>query len=434
MFTAFIVLIVILAYVWLLYPGIVLLAPRKKKADQSLPELGDDAPLIAIVFSAHDEEKVIGARLANLTSLDYPYDRLAIVVGMDGCTDRTESIVREWASFDPRIHTARSDSCQGKTRMLKQLVEQVLKGRGGEGFSENPKASPSSTTQQPKNVLPPPHFLIFTDANTTFERDAVRWLVTPFSDPRVGGVCGKLVFVERGRDGIPNPESESQNGSDGPPSRSNEPAYWNWETRIKESESRLDSCLGANGAIYAIRSELFPLTMPDNVIIDDFVIGMKVREQGFRMVFEPAAVAREDLPESIQNEWRHRVRIGAGAFQALALCRACLSPRYGLFAWIFWSHKVLRWFTPHMLCAVVVIGCWFLARWGWKTEDYVVNLTAVGAMSAFVFCLVMAGLSPRFKKRLDQVVYFLTMQAALLAGFIKFCRGNLSGKWERTER
>ena len=136
MVTALIVVMVLLVYTWILYPGIMLLLPRKRNREQGLPDLGCDAPLIAIVFSAHNEEKVIGARLANLTNLNYPNSRLAIYVGIDGCTDRTESIARDWASIDSRIHVTSQFPCQGKTSMLKRLVVGSELGSSELGSSE----------------------------------------------------------------------------------------------------------------------------------------------------------------------------------------------------------------------------------------------------------------------------------------------------------
>ena len=170
------------------------------------------------------------------------------------------------------------------------------------------------------------------------------------------------------------------------------------------------------------------------MIIDDFVIGMKGREQGFRMVFEPAAVAREDLPESVRDEWRRRIRIGAGAYQALTLCRSCLSPRFGRFSWIFWSHKVLRWFTPHLLCVVCGITLWMVIKWVMAEEGWVLNLTGVAVAFAILGGLLLYDAWSRFTKLADLMYYFIAMQVALLFGFFRFCRGNLSGKWERTER
>jgi cellulose synthase/poly-beta-1,6-N-acetylglucosamine synthase-like glycosyltransferase len=331
--------------------------------------------------------------------------------------------------------------------------------------------------------------LVFTDANTFFAPDALMNLVAPFEDPEVGGVCGKLVF-EKQKSEVRSQKSEcggmpgekeiiERHDSDPPPRRvagisdsvprilntrniefsslsqssstsvvkssplggTDEPVYWNLETSLKSSESSWDSCLGANGAIYAMRPELFWAEIPDNTIIDDFVLGMKVREQGFRMVFEPTAVATEDLPATVPDEWRHRVRIGAGAFQALTLCRACLSPRYGRFALFFWSHKVLRWFTPHLaVVAGMLLSCQVAELLGGnpKVSQFSAlnnqQLNNPTTLSILVGILLLVLLTPPGRKALKLLAYFVTMQAALFVGFLKYCKGGLKGTWERTER
>ena len=152
------------------------------------------------------------------------------------------------------------------------------------------------------------------------------------------------------------------------------------------------------------------------------------------MVYEPAAVAREDLPESVQDEWRRRVRIGAGVYQALILCRRCLSPRYGAFSLIFWSHKVLRWLTPHLMILLLGVSCWLIGEWMWKSEGWVVNLAGVGVASVWLAGMVAHETSSRCRKLFGLAWYFCAMQAALFVGFLRFCRGNLSGSWARTER
>ena len=436
----FIVVLVLLAYTWLLYPAVMIVLGRDRKSAGWAPVADKELPPVVVVFSAHNEEKVIGARLANLLALDYPADRLRIRVGVDGCIDRTEPIAREWAARDPRIQVTVRERCAGKTSMLKALVAGCK------------MQDPASSIQYPGSLL------LFTDANTFFEKDALRQLVAPFADPRVGGVCGRLVLQEKDiasredannakRDGVASAEGGKgmssslasrlrarQSSSSFPTSGTDETSYWNLETLLKRGESALDSCLGANGAIYAIRAKLFPSEMPDNTIIDDFVIGMKVREQGVRLVYEPAAVAREDLPATVRDEWRRRVRIGSGAYQALALCRACLAPRFGVFAWMFWSHKVLRWVTPHLMVGLMVIGCWLLGGWALKTDGAVLNLVGVGVACVLLAALVLSALWRPFGKVMKLAWYFLVMQAALFAGFVRYCRGNLSGTWVRTER
>jgi cellulose synthase/poly-beta-1,6-N-acetylglucosamine synthase-like glycosyltransferase len=213
------------------------------------------------------------------------------------------------------------------------------------------------------------------------------------------------------------------------------------ETLLKQAESVVDSCLGANGSIYAIKAELFPHDIPDNTIVDDFVIGMKIREKGFRMVYAPAAMAEEAFPSS-KDEWKRRVRIGAGDYQSLAICGKCLGPGFGAFSWIFFSHKVLRWFTPHLLLALIV--CCFLAV-AWGGRESVVPASPTGCAAACrvqvsgwvlagVLTFLLLALAGTRVRALAVFRHFVVMQAALFAGFLRFCRGNLRGSWDRTPR
>ena len=259
--------------------------------------------------------------------------------------------------------------------------------------------------------------LVFTDANTVFLEGAMEKLLKHFDDSEVGGVCGKLILRSQGVAGRGAPEG----------------VYWRWEAGLKERESLIDSCLGANGAIYAIRRELFWSGIPDNTIIDDFVIGMKVREAGMRMVYESEAIAEEDLPDQ-RDEWGRRVRIGAGDYQALKLCSTCLGPNFGRFAWMFWSHKVLRWFTPHILLLLLFVSLALVLQ---GAGSVLARIVMVGLGTIFACGLV--GTMTRGNESgvfaLCQLCdHFVAMQAALFVGFLKFCRGGLKGAWERTGR
>jgi cellulose synthase/poly-beta-1,6-N-acetylglucosamine synthase-like glycosyltransferase len=441
-------------------------------------------PRIAILLSAYNEETSIATRIENLL-VACPAElsersrvsccETTIHVGIDGSSDRTAEIARGFAAQYPNVHVHEFKKRRGKVAVLKDLVKAVETKEENTQYSTlNSQCSskdrseahhPESSILDPASGTPstpilrhsdtPTHLLVFTDANTAFHPDALEKLLGHFSDPAVGGVCGRLVFVEKesakntqystlntqhsGAESDAEHQAlntrlrEEATARQAEHSSAPEGAYWGLETWLKEKESNLDSCLGANGAIYAIRSELFWKEIPDNTIVDDFVIGMKVREHGFRMVYEPAAVAEEELPKT-RDEWTRRVRIGAGDFQALGLCRRCLSPRYGKFAWIFWSHKVLRWFTPHVL--IVAFGAAALAvvmdmadsNALWSPEVTVSWLTLVG-MSGF---LVMAWAG--WGRLGKACAHFVAMQAALFAGFLRFCRGNLRGSWDRTPR
>lgn len=429
------VLALVMVYAWCIFPPVLSLIARTKSchkvsADTAVP---GEVPRVAVLIAAHNEEAVIRQRLENLFELSYPVERMQILIGVDGSSDTTASVAREFAAVHEAVKVIEYKENRGKIAVLKDLVDLCVGGREGGGEStpnaqrptSNAQHSGSPTHEEGSDEVP--ELLVFTDANTHFRRDALKRLVSHFRDPGVGGVCGRLVFTSVDPHSVPEVDMANP---------SSEGFYWDWETRIKESESRLDSCLGANGGIYAIRPELFWSEIPDNTIVDDFVIGMKVREQGARVVYDSAAVAYEELPE-ISHEWGRRVRIGAGAYQSLCFCRKCLLPVHGWFSWCFWSHKVLRWLSPHMLGIVVLLSV--LQLCGLENSAAVPVMgraTAAGALATLL--LALAGVTAKKSRETSGLfrltAHFVTMQLALLVGFFRFCRGNLKGRWRRTER
>jgi biofilm PGA synthesis N-glycosyltransferase PgaC len=371
-----------------------------------------ELPHVHIVIAAHNEARIIARRIQNLQMLDYPTHKMDVYLGTDGCTDATAEIAREAASNDDYIKIMEFSENRGKMVVLREIISHI-----------------GNTGNAPSSSL-----LVFSDANTMFAHDAVRNLVKSFSDPRVGGVCGRLVFTH------PSPESaDIEQALENP---AEEGLYWRLETKLKAWESALDSCLGANGAIYAIRPTLFWESIPTNTIVDDFVIGMKVREQGYRMIYDPSAIATEELPV-VGDEWARRVRIGAGDYQALGFCKACLSPRFGVFAWAFWSHKVLRWVTPHLVIAMACISfvqCLFAYD---SDRGFLDTIPAISVAALLTFLLAAGqtgkiirksgytGFGARFCAACD---HFITMHAALFVGWLRFCKGGMSGTWKRTPR
>ncbi|MFU8779896.1 MAG: glycosyltransferase [Kiritimatiellia bacterium] len=387
----------VLAYTWIVFPGVLL-----RRAHQ-LPQQSDNTthhtyqPDVSIIIAAWNEETVIHERLANIEKLDYPQTAITVYIGTDGCTDRTAEVVRNF---------------QTKTKLSVTLMEYPT-NRGKAVVLVDLVKKANAEEHSPARIL------VFTDANTQFQSNAITKLVARLQDVNVGGVCGRLIFVH--------------------PHEQPEQTYWTLETKLKEIESHYDSCLGANGAIYAIRSACFWQQLPACTIIDDFVIGMKVRETGLQMMFEPEAIAHEDLPDTA-DEWKRRVRIGSGAYQALQYCRACLHPRHKYFALFFWSHKVLRWFTPHFY----LLGCSLAIGTILSMPAALAHRIILPAafLATALGCILVLGLSqwipatPRqpASKLLAGIHHFVMMQAALFAGFIRYCRGDLSGAWQRTPR
>ncbi|MCH8312986.1 MAG: glycosyltransferase family 2 protein, partial [Nitrospinae bacterium] len=254
--------------------------------------------------------------------------------------------------------------------------------------------------------------IAFSDANTIFEKDGLKKLVRNFGDERVGCVCGLLKFI-------------SVKGST---SGELEGAYWRYETMLKKIEGARGSLLGANGAIFALRKNLF-FKCPEDTIVEDFVVPMKILEKGYKVIYEPEAIAVEDAAKHIIQEKQRRIRIGAGDFQALAMFTGMLNPKKGFVALSFWSHKVLRWFVWSFMAAAFISNALLL-----NEPFYVVTFIA---QVTFYMCAITGqmlswvGIPIKF---FNLCYYFVSMNLALFLGFINFISGRHTVKWDRTER
>jgi cellulose synthase/poly-beta-1,6-N-acetylglucosamine synthase-like glycosyltransferase len=336
-------------------------------------------PHVSVLIAAYNEQQCIGQRIENLLAQDYPADKLEILVGSDASTDETDAIVQHHAARGVKLSRAERS---GKAGVLSRLVA-LSKGE----------------------------VLVMTDANTQFERDAIRRLVQPLRDEQVGLVCGRLRLHSPA--GAPVAEG----------------AYWKLESLLKLYESRRGCVMGANGGIYAVRRELFP-PLPAGTVVDDFVAALRVLAAGSKVCYEPEAVGHEEAAPDHSGEYRRRVRIAAGCFRALSQHRDLLSPRHGFTAFALWSHKVLRWFVPHAMVAALICNV-FLARSG---TFYTLTLLAQCGTYALA-TLSLLGMTPRHVRALaDAAAHFVEMNAALLVGFVRYSRGAQGQIWVRTDR
>lgn len=336
-------------------------------------------PSVSVLIAAYNEASCIGQRIENLLAQDYPADKLEILVGSDASSDETDAIVQRYAARGVRL--SRGERC-GKAGVLTRLLS-MAKG----------------------------DVLVMTDANTDFERDAIRRLVQPLREEEVGLVCGRLSLHSPA--GAPVAEG----------------AYWKLESLLKLYESRRGCVMGANGGIYAVRKELFA-PLPPGTVVDDFVAALRVLEAGFEVRYAPDAVAHEEAAPDHSGEYRRRVRIAAGCFRALSQHRDLMAPRHGFTAFALWSHKILRWFVPHAM-VVALVANFFLAP-----GSHFYALLLLGQCTAYALAaLSLLGLSPRRLHSLaDGAAHFVEMNAALLVGFVKYSRGTQGQTWARTAR
>jgi cellulose synthase/poly-beta-1,6-N-acetylglucosamine synthase-like glycosyltransferase len=264
---------------------------------------GAALPTVTAILSVHDAERTVEAKLENLLSLDYPEDRLDIIVVCDGCTDGTEAACRRYQS--PRVRVLASAVRRGKAASLAEAA-----------------------------ALATGEVLLMVDVRQRIEREALRRLVANFSDPEVGAVSGELCFVAPGGGFSASVD-----------------AYWRYEKAIRDAEARSGSVVGVTGAFYAIRRALYA-PLPPGTVLDDVLTPMQVVRAGSRVVFEADAVAWDRASRSPADERVRKVRTLAGNYQLLALAPWLASPWHNRLWFRFVSHKLLRLAAPWVLCAL----------------------------------------------------------------------------------
>lgn len=295
----------LVVYSYLGYPVLLsLLTIGRREPEYDDPE---SWPSISLIITAYNEASVLADKLENTFGLDYPADRLQVIVISDGSTDGTDEIARKPVGRDGYL-------------FLQQ------ERNGGKTMAQN-----AAVRQATGDIL------VFSDANSMYAVDALRQLVRPFSDERVGCVCGELRYT--------NPQRAAAGKGEG--------SYWRYEQSLKRRESLLGSLVGANGSIYGLRRDLFEEL--GAAIISDFIMPIRVRLRGHRVVYAPAAVASEEVAVGFGDELRRRRRIVARSLYGLCTELAALNPfRRPLFSFQLLSHKVIRWFVPILL--LVMLG------------------------------------------------------------------------------
>jgi cellulose synthase/poly-beta-1,6-N-acetylglucosamine synthase-like glycosyltransferase len=380
---AFVLSAAAVGYAYVGYPFVIWLCSRVfgVAAPPPVVRSEEEWQTMTLLVAAYNEEAVIGERVRDALAMDYPPERLRVVIASDGSTDGTAAAVKGFA--DPRVRLLNYRERRGKAAVLNAAMTEVETD-----------------------------LVVLSDANTGFAPGAARNLARWFHDPAVGIVCGRLVLTD----------PATGENADG--------LYWRCETFLKTCEARLGALLGSNGAIYAMRRNLF-VPIPCNTIVDDFVIPLAAKlRSGCRIVYDADAVATEESAADVRDEFWRRVRIGAGGFQAIVMLWRVLSPRYGWLAFAFLSHKVLRWLCPFALLTMLLTAAAAAPSRSFFECALAVQIVFYG------LSVILATFSSR--KRLPRgvrlVTMFTGMNAALFVGFLRWLGGIRTGAWERTAR
>jgi cellulose synthase/poly-beta-1,6-N-acetylglucosamine synthase-like glycosyltransferase len=371
---SFLLSILVLVYVYFGYPLVCLVislvsARHVKK--------GRCEPRVTIVISAYNESKHIGATIENKLCLDYPQDKLEIIAVSDGSDDSTDDIVRSFAKENVRL--IRQEPRQGKTSAL-NLAMQEASG----------------------------DIVVFSDANSIYANDALRRLVENFADPQVGYVTGKMVYMD----------------SQGSVSGEGCSAYMRYENLLRDLETRMGSVVGVDGGIDAIRRELYSPMTPDQ--LPDFVLPLKVIEQGYRVVYEPEAILKEEALKTASDEYRMRVRVSLRALWAMWDMKGLFNPlKYGMFSFQLISHKLLRYLAVIFMAMAFVLNVFLFTR----TLVY----KALLAMQALFYSAAIAGWALGSRRPVPRILYvpyyFCLVNLAAGHALLKFLRGEKQVVW-----
>lgn len=361
-------------YVYLGYPATVamyaLIANRKVHK-------GHIEPNVTILIAAYNEAECIAATIENKLSLDYPTDKLEVIVISDGSDDGTDNIVRGFTGRG--VTLIRQEPRAGKTSALNLAVPRA---RG--------------------------EIIVFSDANSMYDKAALSYLVKNFSDPEVGYATGKMVYT--------NPDGSTI--GDGCT------AYMKYENKLRSLETLTGSLIGVDGGIDAVRKNLYIPMNPDQ--LPDFVLPLRVAEQGYRVVFEPEALLNEVSLKNAADEYRMRVRVSLRAIWALWELKHLLSlKRYGWFAWQLWWHKVFRYVCFVFLVLTFISNAFLIGRGLIYSLFFILQLA--GYLCAFLMPLLEARgyrLPPLKFSR-----YFLLLNLAAAHAFGKFIRGQKQVLW-----
>lgn len=339
---------------------------RKVQKDFALPR-------VSVLVSAYNEEAVIEKKIRNFLELDYPKELLEILIGDDGSADRTAEIAERYAASGIRL--VRAEKNAGKAAMLNRLQSEAT----GE-------------------------ILVFCDANTMLFPNVIRKLVAPFTDPKIGCVCGHLILTDKS----------------GSPLGSGERSYWDLESEIKKFEGIIDRLIGGNGALYAIRNSLYTKLPTKKSVMDDFFIAAKVLQKGYFCTFDTSAIGAEQTSKEGIGEYRRKVRIGRANYNYLFSYLPLLNPLRPLLAYLFFSHKLLRWLSPYLMLGLFVLNAILLK------EMNPVYFVSFGIMLLFLL-ISLTRIS-------GSAYYFLLMNFAIFKGSLLSLKKEKSGGWKREAR
>jgi len=322
----------LLLYAYILYP--LLVAALAKLRPQTIITDESYTPSISVIISAYNEEKHLAACLDSLLGQDYPGASMEILVGSDGSTDETNTILSKYSEAHPKIKKFLFDSRRGKMKVLNDLI----------GKSDG-------------------EILFFVDADMMLSPRSFRNHARHYSQPDTGGVAGIYRLISDAPSGVFVTEND----------------YHTFEMRLRKNESLVSSTVGLSGGNYSIRRELWH-ELPSDQVHDDLYSVFILFSSGKRLLFEPQAISTENFVRTLSEEFRRKARFSSRGFETLRYFPHLLSPTAGFHALMIWSHKILRWLSPVLLLLIFIstLVASFYHLWGYIQTLLIIELSLIG--------------------------------------------------------
>lgn len=380
--------LLILFYSYLGYGMLIWVLLKFKKRPKQIREPKENSfePAVTLLVAAYNEEGIIEDKIKNTLALDYPQDKLTLYFIADGSDDNTVSLIEK----HPRIQLFYKKERAGKINAMNRAVKEV-------------------TTE----------ISIFSDANTLLNKNCIKELVKHYFNPNVGAVAGEKKVID------PSKNAQAAGAGEG--------LYWKYESLLKKLDSEFNTVVGAAGELFSVRTALYE-PVHSNILLDDFIISMKICMKGYKVVYEPAAFATEAPSFNMREEEKRKIRISAGGFQSIALLKPLLNIfKYGKLSFQYISHRVLRW----AVCPVLLPLC-FILNFIIVIKGASVIYSVIGSMQIIFYLMALIGYiisRLNLKQKLFYIpYYFVFMNIALYKGYIRFKKNKQSVLWEKAIR
>lgn len=380
--------LLILFYSYLGYGMLIWVLLKFKKRPKQIREPKENSfePAVTLLVAAYNEEGIIEEKIKNTLALDYPQDKLTLYFIADGSDDNTVSLIEK----HPRIQLFYKKERAGKINAMNRAVKEV-------------------TTE----------ISIFSDANTLLNKNCIKELVKHYFNPNVGAVAGEKKVID------PSKNAQAAGAGEG--------LYWKYESLLKKLDSEFNTVVGAAGELFSVRTALYE-PVHSNILLDDFIISMKICMKGYKVVYEPAAFATEAPSFNMREEEKRKIRISAGGFQSIALLKPLLNIfKYGKLSFQYISHRVLRW----AVCPVLLPLC-FILNFIIVIKGASVIYSVIGSMQIIFYLMALIGYiisRLNLKQKLFYIpYYFVFMNIALYKGYIRFKKNKQSVLWEKAIR